>query len=74
MDESLQLLIVLFSNSRTLCDDLFPLPHNLLKILRRFVSSSTLVEDGEEEEEGSTDVDEVSDKMTAESMNEKKVN
>jgi hypothetical protein len=72
MDESLQLLIVLFSNSRTLCDDLFPLPHNLLKILRRFVSSSTLVEDGEEEEEGSTDVDEVSDKMTAESMNEKK--
>jgi hypothetical protein len=71
MDESLQLLIVLFSNSRTLCDDLFPLPHNLLKILRRFVSSSTLVEDGEEEE-GSTDVDEVSDKMTAESMNERK--
>jgi hypothetical protein len=72
MDESLQLLIVLFSNSRTLCDDLFPLPHNLLRILRRFVSSSTLVEGGGGEEEGSTDVDELPDKMTAESMNEKR--
>jgi hypothetical protein len=72
MDGSLQLLIVLFSNSRTLCDDLFPLPHNLLRILRRFVSSSTLVEEDGEEEEGSTDVDRFSDKITAESINEKR--
>jgi len=55
-----------------LCDNLLPLPHNLLKILRRFVSSSTVFE-GEEEEEGSTAVDDVSDKITVESIYEKKI-
>jgi hypothetical protein len=71
IDKSLLLLIVLFSSSRTFCDDLLPLPHNLLKILRRFVSSSTVFEGEEEEEEGSTDVDDGSDKITAESIYKK---
>jgi hypothetical protein len=66
------LLIVLFSSSRTLCDNLLPLPHNLLKILRRFVSSSTVFE-GEEEEEGSTAVDDFSDKIMVESIYEKNI-
>ncbi len=57
--------MVLFSSSRTLCDNLLPLPHNLLKILRRFVSSSTVFT-GEEVE--STDVDDDSDKITVESI------
>jgi hypothetical protein len=55
-----------------LCDNLLPLPHNLLKILRRFVSLSTVFE-GEGEEEGSTAVDDVSDKITAESIYAKKI-
>ncbi len=62
------MLIVLLSSSRTLCDNLLPLPHNLFKILRRFVSSSTIFEGEEEEEEGSIDVDDDSDKITAESI------
>jgi hypothetical protein len=59
------LFVVLFSSSRTLCDNLLPLPHNLLKILRRFISSSTVFES---EEDGSTVVDDGSDKITAESI------
>jgi hypothetical protein len=65
MDESLVVPMVLFSSSRTLCDNLLPLPHNLLKILRRFVSSSTVFTG---EEVGSTDVDDDSDKITVESI------
>ncbi len=63
IDESLLLVIVLLSSSRTLCDNLLPLPHNLLKILRRLASSSVVLE-----EEGSTNVADVSDTISTESM------
>lgn len=68
MDESIIVFVVLFSSSRTLCDDLLPLPQSLLKIRRRFVSSSIAVE-GEEEEEMIGGGVEISDKTTAESIN-----
>lgn len=38
--ESIELVEVVFSNSRTLCEDLFPLPHILLRIFFRRASSS----------------------------------
>jgi hypothetical protein len=54
-----------------LCDNLLPLPHNLLKILRRFISSSTVFE-GEEERSTCVDDDGDSDKIAAGSIDEKK--
>jgi hypothetical protein len=56
-----------------LCDNLLPLPHNLLKILRRFISSSTIFEGEEEEESAGVDVDD-SVKIAAGSIDEKYVN
>ena len=62
------MFVVLFSSSRTLCEDLLPLPQSLLRIFRRFVSSSIVVE-GEDEVEV-TDAIDISDTTTVESIDE----
>ena len=62
------MFVVLFSSSRTLCEDLLPLPQSLLRIFRRFVSSSIVVE-GEDEVEV-TDATGISDTTTVESIDE----